>query len=109
MRTRDYKVLKYVKRHPEVTKKKLYEKYSFLESDYRYISVFLYIENQEPEFDNGMPTGRWIVTDNSTYALNHSGYEQLEKKRHDTWLFWFPYIITTLIAIASLIAQFYAK
>lgn len=101
MRTRDYRVLKYVKRHPEVTKRNLYEKYDFLEKDYKYIGDFLCIENQEPEVDNGMPTGKWLIVDTSTYVLNHAGYEQLEKKRHDTWLFWFPYAVTTIIAAIS--------
>lgn len=101
MRTRDYKVLKYVKKHPEVTRENLYKKFDFLNSDYRYVADCLIIENQQPAFENGLPTGRWGVVDNSTYRLNHFGYEQLEKKQHDAWLFWFPYAITTIIAAIS--------
>ncbi len=101
MRTRDYRVLKYIKRHPEVTRENLYKKFDFLEKDYEYVSPYLKIDNKQRIVEDGMDTGKEEVVGSSTYVLNHAGYEKLEKKRHDTWLFWFPYVITTIIATIS--------
>lgn len=44
-------------------------------------------------------------TDYIYYRISRSGYEHLEKTAHDIWLFWFPYLVTTIIAALSLIAQ----
>ncbi len=105
MRKREYKVLKYVKRHPGVTKQRLYSKFPFLEDDFHYINDYFWIDDLEKDVCNGLETGTSHVVDTSTYRLKHKGYEEIEKKRHDKWLFWFPYAITTIIAATSAIFQ----
>lgn len=103
MRTRDYKVVRYIKHHPGITKESLYKKFNFLNAEtYKYIKDYIDIEHPEPELnDNGNPTGNWVVGESSTFSINHFGEEILEKRRHDKWLFWFPYIVTTIIALIS--------
>lgn len=105
MRTREYRVLKYIKKHPKVTKEKLYKKFDFLKDDYKYVSEYVYISDLQPDVVDGVVTYSWVAVDTSTYELNHLGEEQLERKQHDACLFWFPYIITTIIALASVVIQ----
>ena len=60
-----------------------------------------------PEYTNGEiePPEECFDNDYVYYSLNNSGYEHLEKRQHDAWLFWFPYIVTTIIAASSVILQ----
>ena len=55
-----------------------------------------------------MQNGEYVgyqITDDSTYSANRSGEELIEKKQHEFWGFFFPYAITTLIAVSSVIVQ----
>lgn len=40
------------------------------------------------------------------YEITPSGRAYVEQHRRNTWNFWIPYLITTLIALASLIISF---
>lgn len=101
---REIKVLKYIKKHQPVTKKQLYSKFPFLESDFRFISEYVTINGTEYLTDSsGYDTGEWVVVETSTYTLNRNGRIFFEKQREKFWAFWLPYGITTIIAISSLI------
>ena len=101
MLKRELKVLKYVKRHPDVTRKVLYEKFPFLKDDYHYVQQHLAAEGEEPIFYNGLETGEYQLTDNSTYRLSHEGEQFFKDKSDKFWSFILPYGITTFIALIS--------
>lgn len=102
----EYKVLKYIYRHPDVSFKKLKKKFSKLN-----LSIVLrrqghYLEwtkLEETQDKNGAYTGNYQFSDDSIFYVSYSGEEYIEKKQHDFWTFFFPYAITTLIAISSVI------
>lgn len=55
-----------------------------------------YIEENMPDIKN-------VIDDTLIlYSTNLKFDEYYEKKKHDAWLFWFPYLITTLIAVAAI-------
>lgn len=101
MLKRELKVLKYVKKHPDVTRKVLYEKFPFLEYNYCYIRKYLMPDGEEPVFHNGYDTGEKQLTDNSTYRLSHEGEQFFQDKSNKFWSFILPYGITTFIALIS--------
>lgn len=106
MLKRELKVLKYVKKHPDVTRKVLYEKFPFLVDGYCYVQKYLMPDGEEPVFYEGLDTGTTQLTDNSTYRLSHEGEQFFTDKSDKFWSFILPYGITTAIAIASIIARF---
>lgn len=101
MLKREIKVLKYVKKHPDITRKVLYEKFPFLEDDYHYVQKHLVAYGEEPIFYNGLETGEYQLTDNSTYRLSHEGEQFFKDKSDKFWSFILPYGITTFIALIS--------
>lgn len=105
MLKRELKVLKYVKKHPDVTRKVLYEKFPFLKDDYRYVREYLMVEGEEPVIYEGLDTGTTQLTDDSTYRLSHEGEQFFKDKSDKFWSFILPYGITTLIALSSVIMQ----
>lgn len=109
MLKRELKALKYIKKHPDVTQKKLYTKFPFLESDFHYISEYVSIDNLEPILRGVYEIGETKVTENSTFRLNRNGEQLFENKSNKFWSFILPYGITTLIAIGSLIARLSGK
>lgn len=129
MLNKSYKILKYIYHNPNITKEEIlkkfpeFEKYKncileyvlvadnnidivgtyeeklFKEADRLNLNVSeksSYIEENMPDEEN--------VIDNKLilYSTNLKFDEYYEKKIHDAWLFWFPYTVTTLIAIAAL-------
>lgn len=105
MLKREIKVLKYVKKHPDATRKVLYQKFPFLEDDYCYVRKYLMVEGEEPVFYEGLDTGTTQLTDNSTYRLSHEGEQFFKDKSDKFWSFILPYGITTFIALSSVIIQ----
>lgn len=81
MLKREIKVLKYVKKHPDVKRKVLYEKFPFLKNDYCYVREYLMVEGEEPIFYEGLDTGTTQLTDDSTYRLSHKGTVLQRQKR----------------------------
>lgn len=106
MRKREERVLKYVKRHPDVTKKKLYKKYPFLKDDFHYVKPYLYAYNTVPIKNGEYESGEEKIVETSTFRLSRQGIIFFEDKCNKFWSFALPYGITTAIAIASLVAQF---
>lgn len=123
-----YKVLKYIHRHKKISKAELLKKFPFFESCLTYISEYVYVEDENEKNQNAIKdslvikakelnlnigqTSEYINAnmpelpyDDSLvfYFTKLSFQEYLEKKRHDAWLFWFPYTITTIIAAISAI------
>lgn len=121
-----YRVLKYIHKHKGIDKAKLLKRFPDFEDSLIYISKYLYVEdenkkdleiikghlskkanelklnsNQRLEYiESNMLK---FTYDDSVvfYSTKLSFQEYLEKKRHDTWLFWFPYTVTTVIAVIS--------
>lgn len=127
-----YKILKYIYKHPSTTRATLLNNFSDFKTYENTINDYVtkvdknrdleqeaveklfeeasrlnmpigeqseYVRNHMPDIQN--------VTDNSliSYSTNLNFEEHLEKRRHDRWLFWFPYIVTTVIAIVSVVVQ----
>lgn len=105
MLKREISTLKYIKKHPNVTKATLYQKFPFLENDFMYISHYISISGEEEIMENGLYTGECKSVDSSTYRLNRAGEQYFEDKRHEWLSFILPYGITTLIAVSSVVAQ----
>lgn len=105
MLKREIKVLKYIKKHPDVTHKNLCKKFSSFKDDYNQISQYVSISNPKLITINGLETGETQADDTSTYQLNRKGELFFEDKSNKFWNFVLPYTITTIIAISSLIAQ----
>lgn len=101
MLKREIKVLKYVKKHPNVTRRVLYLKFPFLKDDYCYVDQYLIPDGEEPIVLNGMETGEYQLTDDSTYRLSHTGEKFFQDKSDKFWSFILPYGITTFIALVS--------
>lgn len=129
MLNKSYKILKYIYRNPNITKEKVlkkfpefmkyenciseyvivtdnnvdvvgkYEEKLIMEVDQLNLNISemsSYIERNMPDIKNAIDD-RLIL-----FSTNLKFDEYYEKKKHDAWLFWFPYIITTLIAIAAI-------
>lgn len=124
-----YKILKYIYHNPNITKEKVlikfpeFMKYENCISEYVIVTdnnvdivgkyeeklilaaeqlninmskIPSYIEENMPEIKN-------VIDDTLIlYSTNLKFDEYYEKKKHDAWLFWFPYLITTLIAVAAI-------
>lgn len=133
MLKKTYKILKYIYKNPNISKSELEKKFSDFGKYQSCISS--YVSKTENNVDierkteeelieeayklglNNTELAKYVkehtpdnvqnITNNSLifYSTNLTFEEYNEKRKHDTWLFWFPYTITTLIAIASLIAQ----
>lgn len=132
-----YRILKYIYKNPRITKSSLLKKFYDFEKYKASISEYVHEENENKDIEskirdsliadtngkgmsmseienyvkNNMPEDIQNIIDNSLifFSTNLKFQEYFEKKRHDTLLFWLPYTITTIIAIASLIARFYGK
>ena len=123
-----YRILKYIYKNPQITKSELlakfpdFEKYKSTIKPYTIkddknedkeanaelkliqeasaqhlsnINVEKYVKKNMPDVKN--------ITDNSLicYSTNFVFEEYMERRRHEAWLFWFPYTITTIIAVIS--------
>lgn len=122
-----YKILCYIKKNYSVSKSELLRVFPHFDNVYSYIKFALDEEdkNEEifqdklekynyylhvlelPEYVNGEIQPPEVCSNNDYiyYTLNNSGYEHLEKRQRDAWLFWFPYTVTTIIAASSVILE----
>lgn len=132
MLKKTYKILKYIYKNPNISKSELEKKFSDFEKYQSCISSYVSINDTNEDIEEetrhklnlecqklGLKIGESAeyvskhmanvqnITDDSLilYSTNITFDEYHEKHKRDTWLFWFPYTITTLIAIASLLAQ----
>lgn len=129
MLKQQYRILKYIYKNPETKKSKLLQKFPDFEKYERSISEYVYVtsknnntvsEIEEKLFNeanekhlsilesseyvrNNMPKDIQNITDNSliTYSTKLNFQEYLESNRHDEFVFWLPYTITTFIALVS--------
>lgn len=101
MLKRELKVLKYVKKHPGVTRKVLYEKFPFLEYQYAHIQKYLMPDDKSPTLFNEEGTIKYQFFDVSSYRLSHEGEQFFQDKSDKFWSFILPYGITTFIALVS--------
>lgn len=121
----ELKILKYIKKRGSVSELELRQKFKSFETDKYYISSLIQtrdLNEEESEMrriqyyssrDESIPVGLQEPYEDDiesnpyyiTYTLSRAGYEYFYQKRHDAWLFWFPYGITTLIAATSVIVQ----
>lgn len=133
MLNKTYKILKYIHKNPKIKKSDLLMKFSDFEKYQNCISEYVIVTDDNINLEKveeetliieanqlGLSIGETsdyiknnkARTENSInnslilYSTNLNFNEYFEKKKHDAWLFWFPYTLTTFIAIASLIAQF---
>lgn len=136
MVNRQRKILKYIYKNPDITLSAIlrefpdFEKYESASKDYlrttnRYIDVkkkwedklYLEAENngvpyeeRQKYIDSHMPLDKVTSVpdenDYKFYSTNLNFQEYLEKRRHETILFWVPYGLTTIIAAVSVILQF---
>ena len=129
MLNKSYKILKCIYRNPNITKEKLirkfpeFEKYTNSISEYVIVTdnnidivgayeeklikeaeqLNLNLSKRSSYIEENMPVVKNVIDNNLIlYSTNMKFDEYYEKKKHDAWLFWFPYIVTTLIAIAAL-------
>ena len=104
--TKEMKVLKYIKKHENTTKKKLCKKFPYFEDVYNQIKCYAPYEGNQPVKDkNGNETGEYEWIDLSTFSLNREGINFFKQRRNEAWVRWFPYAITTLIALSSIIIE----
>lgn len=134
MLKKTYKILKYIYKNPNISKSELEKKFSDFEKYQSCISSYVSVNDTNKDIEEetrsklnlecqklGLKIGESAeyvskhmanvqnITDDSLifYSTNLTFDEYHEKRKHDTWFFWFPYTITTLIAIASLLAQIF--
>lgn len=119
-------MLKFIKKKKRVSEAVLLEKFNNFDSKRMNFSLLIVRTDEgEKEFEEkqtkfyasqtGIPLNKQEKfeeeyeenTNKVFYTLSREGYQYFDDKTHDTWLFWFPYTITTLIAIASLLAQIF--
>lgn len=128
MLPREYFILRYLKWKKEVNRTQLLKIFPNFEKDLRPF-IYSYIDSRDinEEFcqeeeeryimervEQNIPFSErkrreFISEDNPDriwYWLNHSGEEYLWETTRRFFGFWFPYLITTAIAAASLYAQF---
>ena len=105
----EYKVLKYIYKHPEVSFKKLkckFPKFENLNTTLRRLDSYIeWSKMEELVDDNNIYTGNFHFVDDSTFEISREDEQLIEKKQHEFWAFFFPYAITTLIAVASVVIQ----
>lgn len=128
MLNREYRILKYIYKNPKITKSKLLQKFHDFEEYETSISEYVFEESKNIDnvsetrgflinkaVDSKMPireVSKYVdanmpdvenIIDNSLifFSAKKSFKEYLEKRRHDRWLFLFPYAITTMISIIS--------
>lgn len=129
MLNRTYRILKYIYKHPRITKAKLLEKFRDFEKYQSCISEYVIVENESKdreyeimeklilkagelglsigeqcEYVNAnMPENLDNSVDNSLifYSANNLFQLEIERRRRDARMFWVPYTITTVIAIIS--------
>lgn len=127
-----YTILKYVHKNPNISKNELLSKFPNFGKYEHCISEYVCIDDNNvdimsevrekliveatalglnsseiAEYERTHMQNIQNVTDDNliVYSTNLKFDEYMEKHKHDILLFWLPYSITTLIAIASLIAQ----
>lgn len=105
MLKRELKVLKYIRKHPEVTRKTLFYRFPYFPKDYNRLKVYLSAEKEVPIIVDGLETGETELTDESTYRLNYQGEQFFEDRSNKFWSFILPYGITTVIAAVSVILE----
>ena len=132
MLKKSFKILKYIYKNPGVTKERLVQRFPEFDKYRKFISDYVIVEdkniNIESEYEekllleaqkknlNISETAEYVnnnmldilnaIDDKQIfYSVNLNFNEFYEKKKHEACLFWFPYIITTLIALFALIAQ----
>lgn len=101
----EYKVLKYINKHPNIAYKEL--KLHFVKYDVDDVVHFLngyvcFTDKNLAIDEHGNDTGENARDGESTIHISHYGNEYIEHKRHEFWAFFFPYMITTVIAITSI-------
>lgn len=105
----EYKVLKYIYKHPDVTFKKLnakFHKFENLNTTLRRLDPYIEWSKMEESVDeNNNYTGNYHFVDDSAFNISRNGEELIERKQHEFWAFFFPYAITTLIAASSVTVQ----
>lgn len=102
----EYKVLKYINKHEGVSFKTLLHKYKTFNSTLPCISSYLRIEDKKQMFDeNDDPNGEYETVLESKFYTTHQAKEYIESKSMHFWSFFFPYAITTALAIASILLQ----
>lgn len=125
----EIKILKYIKRqtrkHVPISEAALMQKFNNFNKKYMNLSSLIvrndtgeeefikreskfYASQKNVNVNETLTFNELYVADPKKvfYTLSRQGYQYLYDKQHNTWLFWFPYTITTLIAIASIISQF---
>lgn len=134
MLKKTYKILKYIYKNPNISKSELEKKFSDFEKYQSCISSYVSVKDTNKDIEEEtrsklnlecqklglkiVESAEYVskhmanvqnITDDSLifYSTNLTFDEYYEKRKHDTWLFWFPYTITTLIAIASLLDQIF--
>lgn len=105
MLKRENKVLKYLGRHKAVPKRRLLEKFPYLKDDINFLTGYIVFDEGEVQRKDEYETGETIPTDDSLYSLSRDGIKYLEEKRKEWVIFFYPYAITTLIAVASVVVQ----
>lgn len=107
MLNKEYKMLKYIYKHKDCTYEMLENK--FPEKDIfnylRYYEEFITGDGPEEQMENGIYNGKFTYKNDAKISISRNGEEYIEHKQHDFWAFFFPYAITTLIAISGVIAQ----
>lgn len=136
MVNRQRKILKYIYKNPGVTLSTIlrefpdFKKYEtasldYLSIDNKYIDpekaqedkllqeaskLRISIQETYKYVEEHMPKDKLISvpdpSDHKFYSTNLKFQEYLENRRHEACLFWIPYVITTAIAIMSVIMQF---
>lgn len=129
MLNRTYRILKYIYKHPKITKAKLVEKFRDFEKYQSCISEYVIVENENRDkeseireelvlkaselglsigeqceyINSNMPENIDNSIDNSLifYSTNNLFQLEIEHRRHDARLFWIPYSITTIIAAVA--------
>lgn len=124
----EYRILKYVQKHNHISKSELVREFPHLSNIVWKKHIDMFLEEvddnrrifeekcKEIEEENVMRilSGLDQIPDpelsdnpnNVFYYLNFAGREKLESYNRDFWRFWVPWVITTLIAAASLYLQF---
>lgn len=129
LQKQELKILKYIKKNAPVAEPELTSKFYDFEHDRYYISSLIdrrdlneeERQRREAEYyqniDKDIPVGQQKPYEadfeyspyHVFYSLTRAGQQYFDDKRRDAWSHWFPYTITTIIAIASLIAQFFGN
>lgn len=129
MLKKTYKILRHIHRNPNITKEKLNKNFADFEKYHNTISDYVNVVDENIDYEqlceekyildaekrelNISESAKYVenkmqgiknVTDDTLiyYSTNLKFDEYCEKKRHDALLFWVPYTITTVLAIASL-------